>query len=196
MTTITTEQIKELRDITGVSVMQCKKALEEAGGDKEKAIVILQKHSKSAAEKKSDRTLGSGVVKSYIHNTGMVGAMVELSCETDFVARNPEFSTLAYDIAMHIAATNPKFLKKEDVSENDIKAAKEVFTEEVKDKPENMREKILQGKLDSFLKDKILFEQTFIKDPETTIRGLIERGVQKFGENIAVARFVRFGIGE
>ena len=192
---ITTDQIKALRDETGVSVMQCKKALEEAGGDREKALVILRKKSGEVAAKKSDRAFGSGVIASYVHN-GAVGAMVHLSCETDFVAKNEEFQKLGYNIAMQVAATSPEFLKREDVTEAAAAAAKAVFEKEVADKPTALQEKILTGKLDAYFKDKILLEQAFIKDADTTIGGLIEAGVQKFGERIEVTRFVRLSIND
>jgi elongation factor Ts len=191
---ITTEQVKELREMTGVSIMQCKKALEEAGGDMEKAQVILRKQSGAIAAKKSDRTLGAGVVESYIHATKKVGAMVILSCETDFVAKNEEFITLAREIAMQVAATNPKFVSRSEVTPEDTKAAEAVFMEEAKDKPEDMRAKIVEGKLTSFLKETILLEQDFIKDPSLTINGLIQSGTQKFGEKIEISRFVRFSL--
>lgn len=191
---ITTEQIKQLRDVTGISVMQCKKALEEAGGDMEKAIIVLKKKSKDIATKKSDRTLGAGVVASYVHSTGTTGAMVILSCETDFVAKNEEFKTLARDIAMHVTASNPEFLKKEDISEEAKNNAKEVFAKEVEGKPENMKEKILEGKINAYFADKILLEQPFIKNPETTIAGLITSAIQKFGEKTEIIKFVRFSI--
>ncbi len=194
--TITTEQVKELRDATGVSVMQCKKALEEAGGDREKALVILRKVSSGMGAKKADRAFGAGTVQAYIHANGSVGAMVELNCETDFVSNNDEFKTLARDIAMHVAATNPKFLAKEDITEADLKAAKEVFREEVKDKPAAMQEKILEGKLKTYTAEMVLLDQPFIKNPEITIQGLIDSAMQKFGEKTAVGRFTRFKILE
>lgn len=188
------EDIKKLRDETGISIMQCKKALEEADGDLDKARIILEKQSKVAASKKADRTLGAGTVTSYIHNTGTVGTMVLLLCETDFVARNEEFKTLAYDIAMQVAATNPAYLKAEDISENDTAKAKEVFMEEVKDKPAPMQEKILAGKLDAFFKEKTLLRQEFIKDPSVTIEEMLERGTQKFGEKIEIGSFSRLEV--
>ncbi len=191
---ITTEQVKELRDKTGISIMQCKKALEEAGGDMEKAIILLSKKSKQIAEKKSDRTLGSGVVSSYVHAGGSAGAMVELLCETDFVAKNEDFQAVAYDIAMQVTATAPQFLKKEEISEEVKKKAVEVFEKEVEDKPEEMREKILQGKLDAHFKNSVLLEQEFIKDPSKKIGTLIEEGTQKFGEKIEIGNFTRFSI--
>ncbi|MCX6703416.1 MAG: elongation factor Ts [Candidatus Zambryskibacteria bacterium] len=191
---ITTELIKTLRDKTGVSVMQCKKALEEAGGDMEKAVIILQKRSAESALKKSDRELGAGIVESYIHSTKTVGAMVELMCETDFVSGNEEFKKLAYDIAMHIAAANPRYLKKEEISEESRAKAMEVFAPEVEGKPEELKEKILSGKLDSFFNEQVLLEQPFIKNGDLTIKNLIEAGTQKFGEKIEISRFVRFGV--
>lgn len=189
---ITTEQVRELREKTGISIMQCKKALEEVGGDMDKAIIILQKRSGAVADKKSGRELKAGAVQSYIHNSGDVGAMVLLSSETDFVSKNEEFVALTYDIAMHIVATNPKFIKKEDVSENEIKKVEEVFAKEVEGKPEKMKEQILKGKIDSYFKDKILLEQGFIKNPDITIKGLIEAATQKFGEKIQITEFSRF----
>lgn len=193
---ITTEQIKELRDKTGVSIMQCKKALEEAGGNMDKAIIILRKKGSDIASKKSDRALGSGRIASYVHGNGNVGSLVELWSETDFVSKNEEFYALAYDIAMQIAATNPSYLKKEDVTEEEKKRALEVFEKEVIGKPEDMKEKILKGKLDSYLADKILLEQPFIKDGNIRIKDLIESAIQKFGEKIEVARFARFSVLE
>lgn len=189
---ITTEQIKDLRDKTGVSVMQCKKALEEAGGDEEKALIILRKKSSEIAAKKGDRTFKAGAVQSYIHSTGNVGVLIELLCETDFVSNNEEFKALAKDIAMHIAATAPRFLKKEDIDEEAKKKASEVFEAEVKDKPEAVRVKILEGKLNSYFSESVLLDQPFVKNPEITVGGLIESAVQKFGEKIEVSRFTRF----
>jgi elongation factor Ts len=188
----TTDLIKELRDATGVSVMQCKKALEEAGGDKEKALVILKKKGAEAAAKKGDRTLGAGMIQAYIHSTGSVGVMVELGCETDFVAKNPDFKQLAYDIAMHIAASKPEFLKKEEITEADRKTAESVFAQEVEGKPEAMKAQILEGKLASYFSDRVLLEQPFIKNPDLTIAGVLSEGVQKFGEKIEIVRFVRY----
>ena len=196
MAQITTEQVKDLRDRTGISVMQCKKALEEAGGDVEKALVILRKKSGELAAKKGDRTFGAGTIQSYIHATGRVGAIVELVCETDFVSGNEEFKALARDIAMHVTASNPKFLKQEDIDDAARATAKSVFIEEVKDKPEVMREKILEGKLTTYFGEMVLLNQPFIKNPEVTIEGLVQAAVQKFGEKIAVARFVRYAVLE
>jgi elongation factor Ts len=187
----TTEEIKALRDETGVSVMQCKKALEEAGGDVEKAKVILRKASAAIAAKKSDRTLGAGVAAAYVHAGGAVVGAVVLACETDFVAKSPEFPKLAYDIAMHVAAMKPQFIRREDVKDSDIAAAKSVFEDEAKDKPAEMQGKVVAGKLDAYLAEKILLDQPFVKDGSKTVRQLIEEATQKFGEKIEVTRFER-----
>ncbi len=195
-TIITTEQVKALRDQTGVSVMQCKKALEEAGGDMEKAVVILRKKSGEISAKKGDRTFKSGIIQAYIHSNGTVGTIVELNCETDFVANNEEFKTLARDIAMHATATNPKFITTAEITEADKKIAGEVFAKEVEGKPEAMKEKILQGKLDTYFAEMVLVNQPFIKNPEVTIQNLIDAAVQKFGEKMAVGRFQRFKVLE
>lgn len=191
---ITSEQLKELRDATGISVMQCKKALEEAGGDMEKARIILQKKGGEAAAKKSDRALGAGAIGAYVHSTHEVAALVALACETDFVAKNEEFTALARDIAMQVAAQNPKYVTREEVTDEELKKAREVFGEEVKDKPAEMQEKILEGKVSAYFKDQILLEQAFIKDPELTIADLISNAVQKFGENVVVAEISRVSV--
>jgi len=192
---ITTEQIKELRDATGVSVMQCKKALEEAGGDLEKAKIVLRKISKQSTDKKINRMLGAGTIASYIHSNGSVGAMVELLCETDFVACNEEFKTLAKDIAMHITALAPEYLKMEDIKEEDKAKARELFEKDVNQgKSKEIRDKIVEGKLFSYFGEKILLEQTFIKNPEINIRSLVEQANQKFGERTEIGRFIRFSI--
>lgn len=190
----TTEEIKALRDETGVSVMQCKKALEEAGGDMEKAIVILRKIAAAGAGKKADRELGAGVAAAYTHAGGQVVGAIVLACETDFVSRNPEFQQIAYDIAMHVAAMRPEFISKEQVKESDIAKAREVFTEEAASVKEEMREKVIQGKLDAFVKEKVLLDQPFVKNGDITVRGLIESGVQKFGEKIEVVRMERLAV--
>ena len=197
---ITTEQIKELRDSTGISVMQCKKALEEAGGDMEKAKVILRKKSGELAAKKSDRTFAAGIVQAYVHSTGRVATLVELVCETDFVSGNEEFKALAKDIAMHITASNPKFLTKDEITEEDKNTAKEVFLKEIADSgkkvPQEMQDKILEGKLAGYFGEMVLLNQAFIKNPEITIEALILAAGQKFGEKIAIARYNRFAVLE
>lgn len=191
---ITSAQLKELRDATGVSVMQCKKALEEAGGDMEKARIILQKKGGEAAEKKSDRALGAGAISAYVHSTNEVAALVHLACETDFVSKNDEFITLAREIAMQVAAQTPAYVYRDDVSEEAIEKAREVFKKEVGDKPEDMQEKILEGKLNAYFKEMILVEQAYIKDPEKTITDLINNAIQKFGENISIAEISRVSV--
>ncbi len=190
----TTEEIKQLRDLTGVSIMQCKKALEEAGGDMEKAKVILRKASAAIAAKKADRELGAGVAAAYTHAGGAVVGAIVLACETDFVSKNEEFSKLAYDIAMHVAAMKPQFKSRDEVQENDIAAAKSVFEGEVANVPEDKREKALQGKLDSYLKDRVLMDQPFVKDGAVTIGELITQASQKFGEKVEIVRMERLSV--
>ena len=191
---ITSAQIKELRDQTGISVMQCKKALEEAGGDMEKALIILKKKRSEAAEKKSDRELGAGTIGAYVHNTNEVAAFVHLASETDFVAKNAEFVALARDIAMHVAALAPKYISRDEVSPESIEKAKEVFAGEIVGKTPEMQEKILEGKLNAYFKDQILLEQDFIKNPDTTIGELVSGAVQKFGENVTIVKIERLSI--
>lgn len=192
------DQIKELRDETGVAVMQCKKALEDARGDMDKARMALRKKSGEIAAKKGDRTLGSGVVAAYIHGNNSVGAMVELACETDFVAKNEDFKQLAYEIAMHIAAANPKYRVEADITEEDKAKAISFFEDEVAkmDKPEAIKEKALQGKLDVYFKEQVLLHQPFVKNPDMTIGDLIKGAVQKFGENTELVRYARFAVGK
>jgi elongation factor Ts len=185
--------IKGLRDRTGVSVMQCKKALEEAGGDIDKAEVILRKRSSEAAEKKADRSLGAGVIGTYVHE-GTIAAMVVLSSETDFVAKNPEFGDLARSLAMQVAATDPKFLTSDKISEDAKKAATAVFEEEVQGKPEEMKTKILEGKLASYFRDQVLLEQAFIKDADKTVKNLLNEATQKFGERVEITQFARLSV--
>lgn len=194
--TITTEDIKKLRDVTGVSIMQCKKALEEAEGDQEKAVILLRKQSNKAADKKADRTLASGTVATYNHPGNFVGTMVELFCETDFVAKNDEFQALAKDIAMQVAATSPEYVSPDQISDEQKEKAKEVFAEEVKDKPQELQEQILQGKLDTFFAEKTLTEQPFIKNPDVTVGGLLKEATQKFGERVAIGKIARFSAME
>ncbi|MCY4576896.1 MAG: elongation factor Ts [Candidatus Kaiserbacteria bacterium] len=183
--------IKKLRDETGHAIAKCKEALEESGGDMEKAREVLREKGALAAQKKADRDLGSGVVQSYIHTTNRIGTMVELLCETDFVARNEEFVTLARDIAMHCAAFQPQYLARDSMPAEVL----EQITAELQegadaDKPAEVREKIVQGMLDAKLKEVVLLEQAFVKDDSRTITQLIEEAVQKFGERVEVGRFV------
>jgi len=192
MSKVSMEDVKKLREATSVSIMQCKKALEEADGDIEKAKVLLRKISAQVADKKGDRELGAGTVGVYSHQGGGIAGVVVLSCETDFVAKNEDFVALAYDIAMHVAAMVPSFITRDDVKDEDIAAAKAVFKEEVADKPEEIQEKILEGKLNSYLKEKVLMEQDFVKNGDQTIAQLISEATQKFGERVVITRAERF----
>lgn len=194
MADITTETIKQLRDLTGVSIMQCKKALEEAGGDMEKAKIILRKQSSAAASKKADRALGAGIVAAYTHAGGQVVAAVVLACETDFVSKNEQFGKLAYDIAMHVAAMDPIWISRTEVTDADTAAARSVFEQEVAKVPEGARQKALEGKLDGFIRERVLLEQPFVKDSSRAIRELLDEATQKFGEKVEVVRMERLSV--
>ncbi|RJQ35705.1 elongation factor Ts [Candidatus Parcubacteria bacterium] len=194
MSEITTETIKELRDLTGVSIMQCKKALEEAGGDMEKAKIILRKQSAAAASKKADRTLGAGTVAAYTHAGGQVVGVVVLASETDFVSKNEQFAKLAYDIAMHVAAMDPIWVSRKEVTDADTAAARSVFEKEVEKVAEANRQKALEGKLDSFIKERVLLDQPFVKDPSRTIQGMLDEATQKFGEKVEVVKMARLSV--
>ena len=191
---ISMDQVKELREKTGISIMQCRKALEDAGGDMGKAMILLRKKGAETAAKKAERTLKSARITSYIHGAGAVGVLVEVCSESDFVSKHEDFQKMSYDIAMQIAATNPTFLKKEDVPEEEKAKVLSAFADEVKDKPEAMKEKILEGKMASYWNERVLLEQQFIKDPEVTITNLIQKAIQKFGENIEIGRFARYSV--
>ena len=188
---ITAEHIKALRDKTGVSISECKKALEEAQGDEAKALEVLMARAAASVGKKADRVLGAGAVASYLHGTGQVGAMVLLSCETDFVSKNEEFVALARDVAMQVAATDPKYSTIDEVPEEARRAATEVFQKEVAGKPAEMQAKILEGKMTSYFQDQVLLDQPFIKDETKTMRTLLNEATQKFGERVEVSRFAR-----
>ncbi|MBI2453462.1 elongation factor Ts [Candidatus Peregrinibacteria bacterium] len=194
--TITLEQIKELRLLTGISTTACKKALEEAKGDMKIAIKILQKKGETKALDRAQRETKQGVISSYIHTNKKIGTLVDLGCETDFVAKNEEFQNLAYNIAMHIAAMDPKYIKPEDAKEDDIKKEKYVWKEELKNegKPENIWEKILEGKEKKYREESSLLTQPYVKNQEITIEKLIQEYVVKLGENIRVNKFVRFAL--
>ena len=189
----TLEQIKNLRERTGAGIVEVKKALEEAGGDEAKAIEILRKRGKEKALKKSDRTAAEGVIASYIHSNAKVGAIVKLLCETDFVARNEEFKALAQDIAMHITASNPKYIKPEDVPQESVDKEKEIWKEQLKGegKPEEIMVKILEGKEKKFREEISLLTQPFVKNPDQTVGELITEKIGKIGENIQVGEFSR-----
>lgn len=194
--------VKELREKTGAGIMDCKKVLSEAEGDIDKAIDLLRKKGLSAAAKKADRLTSEGVIGSYIHAGGKIGVLVEVNCETDFVARNDEFKGLVKDIAMHIAGANPSplYVKREDVPSDVIEKEKEIYRAQAKEsgKSANVIEKIAEGKLEKFYADFCLMDQAFIKDPEgkSKIKDVISQKIAKIGENIVICRFVRFKIGE
>lgn len=189
-------KVKELREKTGVSITQCKAAMEEAGGDMGRAVEILRKKGEKVADKKSVREIKSGLIETYIHGNGKIGVIMELGCETDFVAKNQEFKDLAHDIAMHIAATNPKYLKTEDVPDEVIKAEKDIYHEQLKNsgKPDNIFEQIVEGKIKKYSEERSLLSQPFIKNPDITIEGLLRDKILKIGENIQIRRFARYEI--
>ncbi len=195
---ITPEQIKSLRDATGISVMQCKNALEEASGDTDKAIAILKKKSGEIALKKGDRSIGAGTIATYLHSGGQVASMVELNTETDFVAKNDEFKALAYDIAMHVAASNPLYVDTNNIPAEAKAKAEDLYKEEVEklDKSTDMKSKVLEGKLNAYFAERTLLAQSFVKNPDITVLELIEQATQKFGEKIAVGKFTRFKVLE
>ncbi len=197
MTKVSTEMIKDLREKTGAGMMECKKALTESKGDFEKAVDILRQKGLSTALKKAGRIASEGLVDSYIH-MGKIGVMVEVNCETDFVARTDDFRELTKDIAMHIAATGPLYLSRNDVPQDVIEREKEIYSAQVKDKPPHVVEKIIEGKLEKFYTEACLLEQLFVKDPEQKqrIRDIIAEKIAKLGENIVLRRFVRFQLGE
>jgi elongation factor Ts len=186
------DAVKELRDRTGISVMQCKAALDEAGGDMEKAILLLRKKGSQIADKKGDRSLGSGSIQAYVHANKKVAAVVELLSETDFVSKNEEFVKLAYDIALQVAAANPQYLKREDIPEEEMAKYKDMYVADVAGKPDNLKETILAGKVDAFMKGIVLLEQPYIKDDTMTVRQLLDSATQKFGERIEIGSFKRF----
>jgi len=192
------DKIRELREKTGIGIMECKKALSETGGDIEKAIKYLRKKGLAKAAKKSGRETKEGRVGAYIHFNGTIGVMVELSCETDFVSKNEKFEELIEELGMHIAAASPEYVSKEDVPEEVVESEKDIFREQAKGegKPEKIIERILEGKIKSFYEDKCLLEQPYSKDPKIKIKELIARYIHELGENIQVKRFTRYEIGE
>ena len=197
MTMISSEMIKNLREKTGAGVMECKKALTESNGDFEKAIDLLRQKGLASALKKSGRTASEGLIDSYIH-MGKIGAMVEVNCETDFVARTYDFRELVKDIAMHIAAAMPLYLSRDDVPQDVINREKEVYKAQILDKPSHVVEKIIEGKLERFYTDTCLLDQLFIKDPDQKMRvkDLVAEKIARLGENIVIKRFVRYQLGE
>jgi elongation factor Ts len=192
------EKVKELKEATGAGFAECRKALAEADGDIEKAIEILRKRGLTKAEKKLSRQAKEGIVEAYIHIGGRIGVLVEINCETDFVARNEEFKKFAHEIAMQIAAMSPRWIKREDIPEEIVKKEFEIYFEQSKaeGKPEHIAEKIAKGKLEKFFEENCLYEQIWIRDGKSKIEDLIKSMVAKFGENIVVRRFARFEIGK
>lgn len=190
---ITAQEVKNLRDRTGASMMGCKKALEESSGDIEKAIKILQKSGSKIADKKCGRDTEEGCIGSYIHSNGKIGVLVEINCETDFVAKGDEFMELAHNLAMHIAAADPKYVSYDEIDSADMESKKKEFAEEVEkeNKPQEIMEKIVEGKVKKYFSEICLLNQPFIKDQDMTIEELVTGKIAKTGENIKVKRFVR-----
>lgn len=195
---ISAQQVKSLREATGAGMMECKVALEEAGGDFEKATVVLRKKGLAAAAKKAGRVASEGVVISYLHPGGRIGVLVELNSETDFVAKTPEFQELAKDIAMHIAAMDPKYVRREDVPATVIDQEKEIYREKALNsgKPAFVIDKIVEGQLNKFYSEICAYDQPFIKDDKITVGQLITEKIAKIKENISLRRFARFKVGE
>ena len=188
--------VKQLREKTNAGFMDCKRALAESGGDLKKAETILRTKGMASAGKKASRVTKEGIVASYIHLQGKVGVLVEVNCETDFVARNENFRAFVKDITLHIAAAHPLYVSRADVPGNLIEAEREIYKAQVKGKPENVAEKIVDGKLDKFYSTVCLLEQAFIKNPDQTIKELLNAKVAELGENIVIRRFTRYLVGE
>ena len=195
---ISAAQVKELRDKTGAGMMECKRALTETGGNVDEAITELRKRGQASAEKRAGRSTEEGLVGHYIHQGGQVGVLVEINCESDFVARTDDFQGLVREIAMHIAAASPAYARREDVPEADIEREKGIFRAQFEDsnKPPQVIDKIVEGKLNSYYEQIVLLDQPSIRDPKMTIGALITEAIAKLGENITVARFARFKVGE
>ncbi|MFS1513170.1 translation elongation factor Ts [Chengkuizengella sp. SCS-71B] len=195
---ISAASVKELREKTGAGMLDCKKALDEANGDIQKAMDILREKGLSAAAKKAGRVASEGVVESYIHAGGKIGVLVEVNCETDFVALTDDFKAFVKDIAMHIAASNPSYVSREEVSQEDLDREREVLKNQAlnEGKPANIVEKMVEGRLSKYYEEYCLLEQQFIKDPDKTIADLVNEKVGTIGENISIRRFVRFELGE
>ncbi len=195
---ITAAQVKELRDRTGAGMMDCKKALQACDGDIEKAIDELRTKGLAKAAKRSSRIASEGIVYSYIHGGGRIGVLVEVNCETDFVAKTDQFKELAKDIAMQIAASNPAYIRREEVPEEVLNREREVLRAQALEegKPEKIVEKMVEGRLDKFFKEQCLLEQAFIKDPDKSVQDLLHEAIATIGENIAVRRFARYEVGE
>lgn len=198
MSTISAKMVMQLREKTGAGIMDCKGALTECNGDMDKAIDFLRKKGLATASKRAGRAMTEGIVESYIHTDSKLGVLVEVNCETDFVAKNDDFKVFAKNIAMHIAATNPVGIRPEDVSEEIINKEKEIYRGQVLEmgKPEKIADKIVEGKLKKYFKENCLMDQDYVRNPEMTIADLLNEMIAKIGENISIKRFVRFKIGE
>lgn len=198
MTEINAAMVKQLREKTGAGMMDCKKALLEVKGDMDKALEFLRKKGLATAQKRAGRAMTEGTVQSYIHMTGKLGVMIEVNCETDFVAKNEDFQEFAKNIAMHIAASNPLGIKPEDIPEEIIENEKDIYRAQARDmgKPENILDKIVEGKLNKFYQENCLLNQPFVRDPDISIADLMNELIAKIGENITIKRFVRYQIGE
>jgi elongation factor Ts len=194
---ITSQMVKELREKTNAGMMDCKKALTETGGDMEKAIDFLRKKGLAVAQKRAGRATSEGIIETYIHAGGKLGVMVEVGCETDFVAKSDMFTAFAKDVAMHIAASNPVAIKREEVPQTMVDRETEIYKTQVLEsgKPANIADKIVAGKLDKYFADVCLMEQKFVKNPDLTIQDLLNEIVAKIGENITIKRFARFQVG-
>jgi elongation factor Ts len=195
---VTAEMVKQLREKTGAGMMDCKRALTETGGDMEQAIRVLRERGLAAAQKKAGRTTAEGIVDAYIHGQGRIGVLVEVNCETDFVAKNETFRTLVHDIAMQIAAAKPAYVRREDVPEEVVAREREILAAQARGegKPPHIVEKIVAGRLEKFFQEACLLEQPFIRDPDRTVGELLAEAIARIGENIQVRRFVRFELGE
>jgi elongation factor Ts len=195
---ITADQVKQLRDKTGAGMMDCKQALTEASGDMDKAIELLRKKGLASAAKRAGRTAKDGVIGHYIHMGGKVGVLVEVNCETDFVARTEDFQVLAKELAMHIAAASPQYVKREDIPSEILDKEKEIYRAQFADqkKPANVVEKIIEGKLESFYAQVCLMDQPSVRDPNVSIKQMVTTAAAKTGENVTISRFVRFKLGE
>ena len=198
MSEINATMVKQLREKTGAGMMDCKKALQEVKGDIDKALEFLRKKGLATAQKRAGRAMTEGTIQSYIHMTGKLGVLVEVNCETDFVAKNEDFQEFAKNIAMHIAASNPLGIKPEDISEEIVENEKEIYRAQALDmgKPENILDKIIEGKLKKFYQENCLLNQPFVRDPEISVADLMNELIAKIGENITIKRFVRYQIGE
>lgn len=197
-TAISADQVKQLRGKTGAGMMECKAALTEANGDMDAAVTLLRKRGLAQAAKKTGRSTEQGLVGHYIHMGGKIGVLVEVNCESDFVARTDDFQALVKEIAMHIAAAAPQYVRREDVPAEIVERERDIYKGQMADsnKPANVVEKIVEGKLNSFYEQQCLLEQPSIRDPKTTIGAMLTAAIAKLGENISVARFARFKVGE